>query len=90
MRGVERGSALTQHLLAFGRRQPLAPVPVDLNRLATEMVHGMLRRSLGEHIEIKLVESAGLWPAYADPAQVENTILNLAINARDAMPTAAS
>jgi signal transduction histidine kinase len=85
-RGVARGSALTQHLLAFGRRQPLAPVAVDLNRLTTEMIHGMLRRSLGERVDIKLVESAGLWPAFADPAQVENAILNLAINARDAMP----
>ena len=86
MRGVDRGTSLTQHLLAFGRRQPLAPRPVDLNRLATEMTSGMLRRSLGERIDIKIIESAGLWPAYADPAQIENAILNLAINARDAMP----
>jgi signal transduction histidine kinase len=86
LRGVDRGTSLTQHLLAFGRRQPLAPRPIDLNRLAAEMTSGMLRRSLGEQIDIKIVESAGLWPAYADPAQVENAILNLAINARDAMP----
>ncbi|HEX4113218.1 MAG TPA: CHASE3 domain-containing protein [Stellaceae bacterium] len=85
LRGVDRGTSLTQHLLAFGRRQPLAPRPVDLNRLAAEMTSGMLRRALGERIDIKIVESAGLWPAYADPAQVENAILNLAINARDAM-----
>jgi signal transduction histidine kinase/ActR/RegA family two-component response regulator len=86
LRGVDRGTSLTQHLLAFGRRQPLAPKPIDINRLAAEMTSGMLRRSLGERIDIKIVESAGLWPAYADPAQVENAILNLAINARDAMP----
>jgi signal transduction histidine kinase/CheY-like chemotaxis protein len=86
LRGVDRGTSLTQHLLAFGRRQPLAPKPIDVNRLAAEMTSGMLRRSLGERIDIKIVESAGLWPAYADPAQVENAILNLAINARDAMP----
>ncbi|HEY5209401.1 MAG TPA: CHASE3 domain-containing protein [Stellaceae bacterium] len=86
LRGVNRGASLTQHLLAFGRRQPLAPIPVDINRLAAEMTSGMLRRSLGERIDIKVIESAGLWPAYADPAQVENAILNLAINARDAMP----
>jgi signal transduction histidine kinase len=85
LRGVDRGTSLTQHLLAFGRRQPLAPRPIDVNRLAAEMTSGMLRRSLGERIDIKIVESAGLWPAYADPAQVENAILNLAINARDAM-----
>jgi signal transduction histidine kinase len=86
LRGVSRGSSLTQHLLAFGRRSPLAPIPIDLNRLTSEMTNGMLRRALGERVDLKLVESAGLWPAYADPAQLENALLNLAINARDAMP----
>lgn len=80
-----RGANLTRHLLAFARRQPLEPRPLDLNRLVAELVNSVLRRTLGEEIDIQLVESGGLWPAFADMAQVENAVLNLALNARDAM-----
>jgi signal transduction histidine kinase/CheY-like chemotaxis protein len=81
-----RGANLTRHLLAFARRQPLEPRPINLNRLVADLVNSMLRRTLGEEIDIQAVESGGLWPAFADPAQVENAVLNLALNARDAMP----
>lgn len=80
-----RGANLTRHLLAFARRQPLEPKPVDLNRLVAELVNSVLRRTLGEEIDVQLVETGGLWPAFADAAQVENAVLNLALNARDAM-----
>jgi CheY-like chemotaxis protein len=82
---AQRGSDLTRRLLAFARRQPLAPQPFDANRLIAGM-DTLLRRSLGEAIEIEIVRGAGLWSALADPAQLETAILNLAINARDAMP----
>ncbi len=80
-----RGATLTAQLLAFARKQPLAPKPVDLAATMPELVP-LLRRTLGEHIEIRYVETAGLWPAMADPAQLESAVLNLALNARDAMP----
>ena len=83
--GVERAAQLTRQLLAFARRQPLEPHPVNLGRMVTEM-SDLLRRTLGEQIEIETVVSGGLWNALADPAQIENALLNLAINARDAMP----
>jgi signal transduction histidine kinase/DNA-binding response OmpR family regulator len=83
--GVERAAQLTRQLLAFARRQPLETHPVNLARMVTEM-SDLLRRTLGEHIEIETVVSGGLWNALADPAQIENALLNLAINARDAMP----
>jgi len=82
--GVERGAKLASYLLAFARRQPLEPKVVKLGRLITGM-EDMLRRSLGEEIEVETVISGGLWSASIDVAQVENAILNLAINARDAM-----
>ncbi len=85
MRAAERGAALTHRLLAFSRRQALNAGPVDLNKLVAGM-DDLLRRTLGEPIEVDLVLSAGLWSALADSAQVENALLNLAINARDAMP----
>jgi signal transduction histidine kinase/ActR/RegA family two-component response regulator len=85
-RGAERGASLTRHLLAFARRQPLEPKPLSLRRLFIDMT-GLLRRTLGEHIDVRVVETAGLWDVLADPAQVESAVLNLAINARDAMPT---
>src|SRR5579859_8028 len=85
-RGAERGASLTRHLLAFARRQPLEPKPLNLRRLFTDMT-GLLRRTLGEHIDVRVVETAGLWDVLADPAQVESAVLNLAINARDAMPS---
>ena len=82
---VARGSRLTSQLLAFARRQALEPRSVDLGRVIRNMGE-MLRRTLGENIEIETVIAGGLWNALADPNQVENVLLNLAINARDAMP----
>ncbi|MCX7789258.1 MAG: PAS domain S-box protein, partial [Chloroflexaceae bacterium] len=82
---AQRGSALTQHLLAFARRQALDPRAVDVNRLITGM-DGLIRRALGEHIEIRLMLAPALWRALVDPAQLESALLNLCINARDAMP----
>jgi PAS domain S-box-containing protein len=81
---VQRGAKLASSLLAFARKQPLAPKVVKVGRLITGM-EDMLRRSLGEEIEIETVISGGLWSASIDVTQVENAILNLAINARDAM-----
>jgi PAS domain S-box-containing protein len=83
--GAERASILTQRLLAFSRRQPLAPKPLDINRLIPGMSE-LLHRTLGEMIEVEAVLAPRLWPVEADPNQLENAILNLAINARDAMP----
>lgn len=82
--GADRAAALTQSLLAFSRRQPLAPKPVDANKLVSNM-SDLLRRTLGEHISVQMVGAAGLWRTQADPNQLENALLNLALNARDAM-----
>src|SRR5665213_1676319 len=82
---VERGSRLTGQLLAFARRQALEPRSVDLGRVIRDM-SDMLRRTLGETIHVETVIAGGLWNTLVDPNQVENTVLNLAINARDAMP----
>jgi len=82
--GVARGARLAGYLLAFARRQPLEPKVVKLGRIITGM-EDMLRRTLGEEVEIETVISGGLWNTAIDVAQVENAILNLAINARDAM-----
>ena len=79
------GAELTKRLLAFGRRQSLNPKPTDLNALAGGMA-GLLRRSLGETVEIEIRLAEGLPTIMADPGQIENALLNLAINARDAMP----
>jgi PAS domain S-box-containing protein len=81
---VEKGAKLASYLLAFGRRQPLEPRVVKVSRVVTGM-EDMLRRALGEEIEVELVISGGLWNTAVDVAQVENAVLNLAINARDAM-----
>ncbi len=83
--GAERGSKLTRQLLAFARRQPLKPEPVNMGKLARELTE-LLRRTLGESIEIEETTAAGLWTAMVDRSQLENAIVNLAINARDAMP----
>jgi signal transduction histidine kinase/ActR/RegA family two-component response regulator len=83
---AERAAELTRRLLAFARRQPLAPRVTDVRELVDGM-ESLLRRSLGEHIEIELSRSAGLWSAHVDGAQLEGAILNLAINGRDAMPS---
>ena len=79
-----RAANLTARLLAFSRQQPLAPQIVDTNRLVTGM-SDLLRRALGETIRIETVLAGGLWKTHADPSQIENAILNLAVNARDAM-----
>jgi PAS domain S-box-containing protein len=84
-KAAERGADLTKGLLAFSRRQALEPQPVDVNKLIARM-DDLLRRSLGEEIEIETVTGAGLWRAQIDPTQLESALLNLAINARDAMP----
>jgi two-component system NtrC family sensor kinase len=83
--GAEKAAQLTQRLLAFSRRQPLDPKSVD----ATKLIAGMsdlLRRSLGEHVEIETVGGGGLWRTEIDPTELEAAILNLALNSRDAMP----
>ena len=82
--GVARGANLASQLLAFGRRQPLAPKVVNLGRFIRGL-DDMFRRALGDGIEIETVVSGGLWNTLVDPFQVENALLNLAINARDAM-----
>jgi PAS domain S-box-containing protein len=85
LRAAERGAALTHRLLAFSRQQMLVARSVDFNRLIGDMDE-LLRRTLGEHVEIELKLADDLWPALADSGQLENSLLNLAINARDAMP----
>lgn len=81
---VNRGAKLASQLLAFGRRQALEPKVLNIGRLVTGMDE-MMRRSLGEAVEIETIISGGLWNTLVDPAQIENALLNLAINARDAM-----
>ncbi len=83
--GAQRAAVLTARLLAFSRQQPLAPEIVDANKLVGGMSE-MLRRTLGEQISIEVVLAGGLWPTFADLSQLENAILNLSVNARDAMP----
>ena len=82
---AERGAELTGRLLAFARKQALAPEPVDIARQLGEL-EPLLRRTLGEHIAIRLALSPGLWRAQVDPGQLDNALLNLCLNARDAMP----
>ncbi|MGW8267643.1 MAG: ATP-binding protein [Longimicrobiales bacterium] len=82
---AERGASLTHQLLAFSRKQALRPRAVDLSRLVGGM-DGMLRRTLGEDVEIDFVTDPDLWRCHADPTELQNVILNLSLNARDAMP----
>jgi PAS domain S-box-containing protein len=85
MTSARRAASLTQRLLAFSRRQALAPKAIDLGRLAADMEE-LIRRSLGEDIRIRMEGDKDLWATWADPNQMENALLNLTINARDAMP----
>jgi PAS domain S-box-containing protein len=82
---ASRGAQLTQRMLAFARKQPLQARNIDLNEIIGRAAV-MLRRTIGEDVAVKLALAEGLWPALADPAQIEDVILNLAVNARDAMP----
>ncbi|MBV9554279.1 MAG: response regulator, partial [Alphaproteobacteria bacterium] len=83
--GAGRAAQLTQRLLAFARRQPLAPEPVSPNQLIAGM-SDLLRRALGESVAIETVLAEPLWDTFADANQLENALINLAVNARDAMP----
>ncbi len=84
MAGVSRGARLAAQLLAFGRRQALEPKVVNIGRLVQEM-DDMMRRALGETVQIETIVGGGLWNTFIDPNQIENALLNLAVNARDAM-----
>jgi CheY-like chemotaxis protein len=83
---AERGAKLTRQLLAFARRQRLDPRPADLNQVLAAM-HDLLQSTMGGSIRIETELTGGLWPAMVDPTQLELVVLNLAINARDAMPS---
>src|SRR5215471_17472834 len=83
--GARRAATLTQRLLAFARRQPLDPKTLNVNKFLTTMGE-FLQRTLGEQIDVETVGGAGVWQIEADAAQLESTLLNLALNARDAMP----
>ncbi len=85
MRAAQRGGELTRQLLAFARRQRLVPQPIDVNAVLRGLGE-LLQRTLGGVIEVQSRLAAGLWPAFADATQVEHAVLNLALNARDAMP----
>jgi signal transduction histidine kinase len=85
LEAANRGAQLVRHLLAFSRRQPLQPEPISLNGLVTGL-HALLERTLGENIAIRTHLADNLWPAIVDPSQVETALINMAVNARDAMP----
>jgi signal transduction histidine kinase len=86
LQGVQRAVTLTNRLLAFSRQQPLEPKPIDANRLVSELCE-FLRRTLGEAISLETILAAGLWRCFSDRNELENALLNLAFNARDAMPS---
>jgi PAS domain S-box-containing protein len=83
--GVARAERLTRRLLAFARRQPLEPKTVDADKLLAGL-SDILKRTLGPRIEVEMIRGAGLWRTRVDPNQLEHAVINLAINARDAMP----
>lgn len=83
--GAERAATLTSRLLSFARRQPLAPKTVNLDKLVAGL-RDLLQRTLGETVALESVSAGGLWLAHVDPAELESALMNLAINARDAMP----
>ncbi|MGH8086628.1 MAG: PAS domain-containing protein [Stenotrophomonas sp.] len=85
LKGVMRAANVTQRLLAFSRRQPLKSMPVDLNAQVRDM-QDMLQRALGELVQLEMVHSPDIWCVEVDPSQLEASVLNLAVNARDAMP----
>jgi PAS domain S-box-containing protein len=85
MTSANRAASLTHRLLAFARRQPLIPKSVDVNRLVVSL-EDLLRRTIGETIRLEIAASNGLWWTLCDPNQLESALINLAINARDAMP----
>ena len=85
LEAVARGARLTSQLLSFARRQMLDPRSTNVGRVVQDMTN-LLRRTLGERVEIECVVAGGLWNTFIDPSQIESAILNLAINARDAMP----
>jgi signal transduction histidine kinase len=85
MEGAQRAATLTQRLLAFARRQPLAPAVIDVNRFVSDL-SDLLRRTLTEAVQLEIVLGGGIWKTFVDGNQLENALLNLAINARDAMP----
>jgi signal transduction histidine kinase len=89
LQGARSAGELTHRLLAFARRQALAPAPADLNRLVAGMSE-LLRRTVGESIAIETVLAGGLWPMLVDANQLENVVINLVVNARDAMPKGGS
>ena len=85
-RGASQGAKLTESLLAFGRKQRLNPIPADLNSIIVEMTE-MLRRSIGPSVEIRHALASELWPVLIDTGQIETALLNVALNARDALPS---